>query len=346
MNIITSSNNIINLYTDDDIFSWYSKFSRNRIIRDRFGLNINQFSPWMVSNNKDCIPIGNISDSVVEILHKEIECIYKQGKNIYILWSGGVDSTSIICSFIQQNYTSNIKILYSDNSIKEFPAFFEYLKNNTSWELIYFNYLNFYDLLQTISSNDRNVIVSGLHGDKLYEGSIPSSHIQDGYLHWKEFVIKYNGRNFIPIFEYIFSKFDIQPSTALDFFWMLDLNFRWGETLSFPYIKRLMLPFTSNLMQELCVKRMKLYKSYGCEEYNNPKLYKPELKSIIYDVIHNNEYLYKEKVHSFREMTDYDKTRYVYYTYLWCDSGVIIHNTLDEYEKKKFLRVYRKESYI
>ena len=276
MKIIQSSNNIINLYNDENIFDWYSKFSNNRIIRDRFGLDLNKYSPWHISDKVDILPDGNVSISIETALHEEISSICKLKKNVYIMWSGGVDSTAIICSFIQNGYSkTNIHILYTEDSIKEYPQFFNYLQKN-SFNMILFDYSSLFELIKNVIQSD-DILINGVHGDKLYEGLFPESYEN---IHWKQFVLENSGKQYIPIFEHILKSFNFNPTTTADFFWMMDFNFRWGETLTLPFVKNVILPFSSDTFQNICVNRMKTFHSYGVKESSNPSLYKPELKKL------------------------------------------------------------------
>lgn len=345
MYIKESCNNIINLYDDDDFFSWYSKLTgRFRIFRDRFGLDINKFSPWMVSNEIDTIPTGNTNYTIEEALNEEISRIYNMNKKIYIMWSGGVDSTSIICSFIQNGFDkSNIFILYNDSSINEYPLFYNFLLEQ-KWNLIKFDYFTLYDLLNNIISDDNNVLLSGIHGDKLFEGVFVKNY---EFSNWKYFLIENDAKHHIPICEHILKSLDVNPTTTADFLWVIHFALSWGESLAFPFMrKNYLLPFSTSIFQDICIQRIKTRNSYGSYEMANPKFYKPELKSIIFDVTKDENYMnMKQKVYSFKQLKGFDKTEYKYYTYLWCDSGIIMEHTFDVYEKKKFLNRWRKDSY-
>lgn len=345
MYIKESCNNIIDLYDDDDLFSWYSKLTgRYRIFRDRFGLGINKFSPWMVSNEVDRIPDGNINVTIEEALNEEIKRIYNMNKKIYIMWSGGVDSTSIICSFIQNGFDkSNIFILHSESSIEEYPLFYKFLLEQ-KWNLLKFDYFTLYDMLNTIISDDNNVLLSGIHGDKLYEGTFIRQY---EFINWKQFLMECDGKHHIPIYEYILKSLDVKPYTTSDFLWVMNFVLSWNESLAFPFMrKNYILPFSTSTFQDICMQRFKTRNSYGSYEFENPKFYKPELKNIIFDVLKDEEYVNsKRKVYSFKQIKGFDKTEYKYYTYLWCDSGFISGNTFDSYEKKKFLKCWRKDSY-
>lgn len=85
------------------------------------------------------------------------------GKTIYIGWSGGIDSTSIMAGIFRNfSDTSNIRVLCSKNSIHENPFFYEnYIKPN-------FKIVDSNELRLTPEMLDSTLIVDGHCGNQTF----------------------------------------------------------------------------------------------------------------------------------------------------------------------------------
>ena len=98
---------------------------------DRFGL-LNKYSPYNLTIREDgVLPTRIFPKETMEklclIKAEEIKAEYGN-MPIVVLWSGGVDSTCILCSLLQVGV--NPIILCTNESITEYPAFYEKLKND------------------------------------------------------------------------------------------------------------------------------------------------------------------------------------------------------------------------
>lgn len=74
-------------------------------------------------------PIGELCQpkSIDQLCYERVHEILDAalGKKISIFWSGGIDSTLIVCEFLKYCPTDRIRIVLTENSIKEYPEFYE-----------------------------------------------------------------------------------------------------------------------------------------------------------------------------------------------------------------------------
>lgn len=87
------------------------------------------------------------------------------GKDIRVLWSGGIDSTVALISLIKnlknKDQLSRLKVLLSEESINEFSSFYkDEIKNRIEYKLIKSNIFDYI--------NDDEIYVTGEHGDQLF----------------------------------------------------------------------------------------------------------------------------------------------------------------------------------
>lgn len=76
------------------------------------------------------------NDSFSESSIKAAKHIEKENKNIYILWSGGIDSTHVLCSFLAAGVDKKmITVVCNHDSINEYPWFWNNIikKHNLSY---------------------------------------------------------------------------------------------------------------------------------------------------------------------------------------------------------------------
>lgn len=112
---------------DTDSLTLITSILVNRQLRDRFDV-LNKYSNVRWASGSDPVPTP-ITTPMVELLDAHATSVIQQydgdaSKPIVVLWSGGVDSTTIICALLK-NGAKNVKVLCSKDSIEEYPWFFE-----------------------------------------------------------------------------------------------------------------------------------------------------------------------------------------------------------------------------
>lgn len=212
---------------DTDAISVFCQKTRFIYLPDRFGF-LNQFSKWDLAEWHTPFPdtsfIGSLHDI---ILYRAIE-LYTMakhdGKDIYILWSGGVDSTAIVVAFLQILDTSTdiIHILHTKSSINEFPEFYGMLAGQKCVKL---HPIEFSEIEETITGIEGiGYVVTGFPADQLF-GSIinqtlPLSYNDD----WRCFI---EVDDAVSQFESAFSYYGIPIRTVSQFTWFMNFACKW-----------------------------------------------------------------------------------------------------------------------
>lgn len=158
-------------YTNDkDALAWVYGYGM-WILSDRFGF-LNQFSKWNFDNTIHPIPTpygDGSSSEFKDIMIEEMLRIADTDKDIYISWSGGLDSTCSICAYLLAGIDiKRLHVLYLDESIEEYPLFFTFLQKS-GIDLIKMSNDTVYDWYHKVSAN--NILIISWCGDRLFENS-------------------------------------------------------------------------------------------------------------------------------------------------------------------------------
>jgi hypothetical protein len=145
-----------------------------------------------------------------------IELSQSKNKKLVVMYSGGIDSTLILCSLIKncsKKELDNVIVLLSEISIEENINFFNnfVVKN--------FNYISSYRF-PYILGNDDYLFVSGENADQLFGSQVNA-----------EFAIKYN-------YKKLFESFDNNEGNIIDFFIDKIDNKKYAESV-FQILKKL-----------------------------------------------------------------------------------------------------------
>jgi len=84
-------------------------------------------------------PIGQLCEplSIEELCYNSTRNIISKANNqkIYVTWSGGIDSTLVLCELLKQTHKDQIVVALNDNSIHEYPEFYkQYIENKLETE--------------------------------------------------------------------------------------------------------------------------------------------------------------------------------------------------------------------
>jgi hypothetical protein len=166
----------------------------------------------------------------------------KKYDKTYVFWSGGIDSTLILCSILKNwNSIKDLIVVLNQKSIDENPLMYEqYIKNKltTVDTDLFFN--------KTIKFSHNNVYVSGELGDPLITfdgyGRFKKQYHDILDCSWKTNIQKiidyFNSEHGINNGTYAarcviesFSQADIHPVTVHDFLWWINFNWGWDVDL-------------------------------------------------------------------------------------------------------------------
>ena len=159
---------------------WYTPFIRNEIlpivqdrIYDRTGTVDLGWDQHIVSHIPEWDPrchnmrsFSNLCQSrATDILTLSQLCSLED-KRITILWSGGLDSSAVVVSFLKSSI--NIDVTMSPSAIEEWPELAKYIRNSPLVNVVEFEFLPF--LL--INECEGRLWVGGDPGDLLYGGKV------------------------------------------------------------------------------------------------------------------------------------------------------------------------------
>ena len=155
--------------SDKDAFSLVNKLIYPAAVRDRFGI-LNKLSPFDWSDKVDEIPTAFAEDvaigSIMDEHMAEIMGEHRSGR-IVIAWSGGVDSTALICAYLRSGAElDRLTVVCTEDSIEEYPFFFEMMKKQGVDIVITDNVT---DELQSIECD---LILTGWCADQLFGSDV------------------------------------------------------------------------------------------------------------------------------------------------------------------------------
>jgi hypothetical protein len=154
-----------------------------------------------------------------DALKSRVTFLSSLNKKINIFWSGGIDSTTIVNSFLKYNNNhSQIRVIYSPWSLYEHPEYFDFLKKFNTVELINLSGEKYLDL------DLDGIFISGNSGDEIHASIDDSFFKEHGFnkllAPWEDFFIKKNKNNdFLEFCNQFFSKSGLEIKTLLDARW-------------------------------------------------------------------------------------------------------------------------------
>lgn len=220
---------------DTDAFSIVSKLFYGIAVRDRFGV-LNQLSPFNWTDKTDEIPtafketvaLGTIMDEhMAEILAKT------SGK-IVICWSGGVDSTALVCAYLRSGAPlDQMTVVHTEESVEEYPFFYELMRKQG---------VDLYktdNVTETLSEVDCDLILSGWCADQLFGSDVLTRDTSLYNEPWvdalRKFAVKFGHFNFsdrsVEILEAVYGdymkKLGLPVEQWCEFAWMMNFGCKW-----------------------------------------------------------------------------------------------------------------------
>lgn len=300
-------NQQVNISESKDFFNLCSFFKTFLIDRTRtLNTNIKIF---------DSIPFYLDSDytfdEVCKISAKRIVAeALTQNKQIELLWSGGIDSTTALIAIYKELKISNkseyLKIILSQESINEFKKFFiSFIKPNI-------NYTIFTPPIFT-SMNPKNLTITGELGDQLFGGNTAYSYLtrDDIFESYKEsfssilyetFRNQKTVNNILTFSEPLIQKAPFQLKSLYDVLWWFDFVGKW-QFVQFNLISKtyqegiLKFKINDNIVhffnhiefQKWAIQNRKNQTQY------TPYTYKLQAKEYIYNFFPDETYLLKKQ---------------------------------------------------
>ena len=169
-----------------DPFSLVNRLFVRWVCRDRFCV-LNQYSPYDLHNEmgesekaalayKDADPVD-----FKQTLDKRAQQIIEAHERVTVSWSGGVDSTAVVTSFLKNGlHPKDLTILSSSSSEEEYPFFYKYLHD------LGVNYIESESVSEHFDKVDEGALVTGWCADQLFGSNIHLRNLNWYHMPWME----------------------------------------------------------------------------------------------------------------------------------------------------------------
>ena len=271
---------------------------------DRFDF-LNKYSKYNFKKYNTPLPQEDTS-LIYEVLcfERAIE-LTKKYEKIAVLWSGGVDSTTIICSLLMVGHNpKDLIVVCSENSKEEYPEFFYNLPKYGVTVSMYSKYENINEYITTI---DCDVILSGFVNDQLYHQTMVHKYPEIAFEGWCDGLEKIY--NIEEMSSYLEGDLTLFYQYSLHLGWELENFFDWCVLFNFGT----QYESVKNLIQLKCTDeatRNKIDCFYDTQKFQNwaftnrqlvkehwvkselegNQHYKPECKNIILEFTGDKDY--------------------------------------------------------
>lgn len=270
---------------------------------DRFGL-LNKKSPYnfTVESGKE-LPKGIDNDYSMQGLcvDKASEIIKSTNEEIVVMWSGGIDSTAVICSFILANVSKKqLVICYTNESIEENKNFYEWLIKN-GYRMIKYSWSSFDKLLLKF----RNAkFVIGWCADQLFGSVVNQRYPKLFHTEYKDglrimLADKYPSNvidNCIEEYSGYADTLKIQLKYTCDALWLFNFAVKWSHvSRDFKLLIKDNKQRNNviNFFEDIRFQEWSLahYPKFHLYEQYEPSKFKLPLKNLIYKVNGDEDYL-------------------------------------------------------
>ena len=287
------------------------------IVIDRFGY-LNKFSKYNVVGFEEFPSPLQTADfkTFDELCNKRAssfinDYIIDKNETISIMWSGGVDSTSIISCFLRllEKPYNNFYVFCTPQAIEENPSYFNFLVENKV-PMIELTHENFKDKLNS------GIIITGCCTDSLFEDSYYYKNPSVYNKSYKDYLYEHGFDEEISQIEEMSNSYKMNVNTTHQFMYMEGFCCHFNiDALVFRTVARnddkVFQFFTSEDFQRWSLAR---YFDGKADYYKSDLDYKPELKLITSDVTRDTSYLKQTKVYSRRHGV-FPLKEYIFFSY-------------------------------
>lgn len=249
--------------------------------------------------------------TMTELMDSRAVNLLSKNQQIVVMYSGGVDSTAVLISFMKnlpENEWDRLKIYYDEESIQENPEFWRIIEPTKIQKIL----LTATEYDETMREDDYDLITSGWCADQLF-GSDIHVVVPDAYhMPWidgvkEAYKVKLNlpiSDKSLEVIESVYSDyaktFGVTLNQFCEFAWLFNWAVKWGHVANITNLQlagsknsgKGMAFFNTLDFQRWSLGRVdRLHKSHV---YRNTILYKRPLKQYIYEYNHINSYYMKK----------------------------------------------------
>ncbi len=182
-------------FRDDDALAVYAARTGFPVLRDRFGF-LNAFSRWRLYEEALPFPSSGSTASFADLMDERavdiVARIRREEKDLYILLSGGVDSTAMTIAVLRaaEGNFDHLHVVFNESTEDEYPEFVTYL-GGTGIDMVRCSACEIEDVQQRLL--ETGYTLAGWGADQLF-GSAVSQRWPDWYHRdWKAWVAETPG---------------------------------------------------------------------------------------------------------------------------------------------------------
>lgn len=287
-------------WKDDDALAVYCRRTDFMMLRDRFGF-LNRFSGFDISETVDPFPHTDYTGDFSGIMYRRGEELFqlakREDKALYVLWSGGVDSTAVLLSILHAagDDGGRVHVVYTLSSIDEYPKFHRHLKTRAR-HLHLVAAEEFTGFCARAAETD--YVITGFPADQLF-GSIVGQ--ADDIVHdadWRTWVKEPEA---VGQFEAAFQHYGLPVKTMTQFLWFANFSFKWDFVVHFlpqicGIVRENVIPFfDTREFQDWSVSN---FDRLHIHDQKDPGPYKRDMKNFIMELFPDADYLRKGKTGS------------------------------------------------
>ncbi len=268
-------------------------------MRDRFGY-LNAFSGWKLYEPALTFPQSDSTRKFSDLMDERAACllskIRKEGMDIYIFLSGGVDSTAMTIAMLKASDGDfrNLHVVFNSSTEEEYPEFVEYLKT-AGIDMVRCRSTDIDDVQERLL--ETGYTLTGWAADQLF-GSIINQVWPDWYFKdWREWLLSEEKTtpmgNAIGQFEEAFSHYRTPVRTFGEFAWFMNFTAKYNVVVNSDVLysgkvtHRMISFYDTPEFNEWSVSNfdvLHLYPQHDTVHYKMP------LKDYIYDFNHDTAY--------------------------------------------------------
>lgn len=300
----------------NDVFSVMNRLFCGWVVRDRFNI-MNKYLPFHMANIADEIPQADDSLALRDICNTRAQELLAKNEPITVSWSGGVDSTAILCSLLCNGIQKDqLHILHAASSVVEYP----WLHKKLTEEGYHLEQRE--DIATAFNDVKEGLLVTGWCADQLFGSNIHLRNLNLYNLPWMDGVaqalkdrgIRVSQKSY-EVIEAAWSNYAKQLGFNMEqfceFAWIYNFGCKWSYVSQDAYLATNLAENRNrivNFFEDIRFQRWSVAQYDHIKDVNVnriQKFYKQPLKRYIYEYTGDPDYLLKKgKVNSWAQVTD------------------------------------------